>query len=193
MNIFIVRHGQTFTNLEKIVCGQYDTNMTELGHKQVFESSKKIININFDFLYTSPLIRAKETASYYSDIENFIEINELMEMNTGDYSSLKVDELWKLEPKLKYQGRYQFKKYPNGESLSILYKRISNWFNHEILNTWEIDDNILIIGHEATVVCAIHNFLQIPLENYPSFKIANAGIVKIVCDLDENQFRVEFL
>jgi len=193
MNIYIVRHGQTFTNLEKLVCGQFDTVMTELGHKQVSESSKKISNIKFNHLYCSTLIRAKETAKYFTKIENFILVDEIKEMNTGEYSSLTVDRLWEIEPKLKYQGRFQFEKYPNGESLSILFKRISNWFNQNIIEKWKSNDNILVVGHEATIVCAIHHFLQIPLENYPSFKILNGGIVKIICNLEENQFRVEFL
>lgn len=193
MNIYIVRHGQTSTNLKGIVCGQFDTTMTELGHRQIEENSKKLYTVSFNYLYCSSLTRAKETARYFDSLEKFIFVDEIKEMNTGNYSSLSVEELWKLEPKLKYQGRYQFQKYPNGESLSILYKRITNWFNYHISNVWKENDNILVVGHEATVVCAIHHFLQIPLENYPSFKISNGGIVKIICNLEENQFRIEFI
>lgn len=193
MNLYIVRHGQTFTNIDNLVCGQLDTKMTKLGHEQALLASKKISNISFDFFYSSPLIRAKETAKYFSDISKFIFVEDLKEMDTGSYSNLTVNELWNKEPKLKYQGRYKYKKYPNGESLAILYSRITNWFHKNMMTTWEKKHNILIIGHEATVVCTIHYFLQIPLDNYPSFKIPNGCIVKIECDLDENQFRVEFV
>jgi broad specificity phosphatase PhoE len=193
MNIYIVRHGQTYTNEDNLVCGQLDTKMTKLGHKQVLTTSQKISHIPFDYLYSSSLTRAKETAKYFSDIGNFVFVDDIKEMNTGDYSNLTVNELWNKQSKYKYQGRYLVNKYPNGESLAILYNRIVSWFVQKISYQWQNNKNILIVGHEATIVCAIHYFLQIPLDNYPSFKIPNGCIVKIECDLDENQFRVEFL
>lgn len=193
INLYLVRHGQTETNLKQLVCGQTDTKMTELGYDQIEKSSKKLHSVSFDHFYSSPLIRATESAKYFDSLEKFETCDELMEMNTGDYSHLTVDELWHLEPKHKYQGRYKYQKYPSGESLSILYNRIVTWFNHHLHYTWNHGDNILIIGHEATVVCAIHHFLRMPLENYPSFKIANGGIVRIECNTLENQCRVEFL
>ena len=193
MNLYIVRHGQTFTNLNNIVCGQYNTTMTELGHSQVQESCKILKNKIFHHCYTSSLSRAKETASYFDNIENFMLVDDIKEMNTGDFSELKVDKLWEIEPKLKYQGRFQYQEYPNGESLNILYNRITSWFQNNITTQWKENENILVVGHEATVVCAIHYFLQIPLENYPSFRVKNGGIIKIDCDFNDNQYRVEFL
>lgn len=193
INIYIVRHGQTETNLERLVCGQKDTKMTELGYGQVSYSAEKLRHLSFDHFYSSPLIRATETAKYFAPLEHFLLVNDIMEMNTGDYSHLNVDELWNLDPKLKYQGRFQHHNYPNGESLSILYGRISAWFSKNIVTQWQQGENILIVGHEATVVCALHHFLQIPLDNYPSFKIKNGGIVHIAYDKYDNQTRVEFL
>lgn len=193
MDFFIVRHGQTETNLKKLVCGQMDTKMTELGHQQVKFSSNYLKNITFDGLYVSPLSRAIETAKYFFPIENYVKIEELMEMDTGEYSSLTTDELWSIEPKFKYQGRYMNNKYPNGESLSMLYNRITDWIVKYLLKKHGYNDKILIVGHEATVTCFIHYFLQIPLDNYPSFLIPNGQIVHLYYNLNENQTRVKFL
>lgn len=193
MNLYIVRHGQTYTNLDRVVCGQMDTKMTTLGHQQVEKTAKILKDIEFNYLYTSPLLRARETASYFSKMSNFKQVEDLKEMNTGSYSILKVQELWSRDPRYKYQGRFQFLEYPQGESLAILFGRISNWLKLKIQNKWQQGHNVLVVGHEATVVCAIHSLLQIPLENYPSFKIKNAGVVKITIDVEDNQVRVAFL
>lgn len=193
INIYIVRHGQTKTNVDRLVCGQMNTEMTALGYEQVASSAEKLQHLKFDHYYTSPLIRAIETAKYFAPLENFTFVKNLMEMNTGDYSHLDVDTLWNLDQKFRYQGRFQHNTYPNGESLANLYARISSWFAHNISAQWKHRENILIVGHEATVVCAIHHFLQIPLDNYPSFKIDNGGIVNIIYDKNENQTRIGFL
>jgi len=193
INIYLVRHGETQTNLKKLVCGQMDTEMTPLGYKQVEKTAKQLIDKEFDHYFTSPLLRATETAKKIAPLNNFIQVDDLMEMNTGEHSTLHVNQLWENYPKFKYQGRYPHNQYPNGESLSMLYTRISTWLTIQINSSWTKDSNILIVGHEATVVCAIHHFLQIPLDSYPSFKISNAGIVKLMFDRDNNQTRVEFM
>ena len=75
----------------------------------------------------------------------------------------------------------------------LLYNRISSWFNFQVSENWRNCENILIVGHEATVVCALHYFLQIPIDSYPSFMVSNGGIVKVAYDKSENQTRIEFL
>lgn len=193
MNIYIVRHGQTYTNINKIVCGQFDTELTKNGFLQAEEIKKKLRDVKFDFFYVSPLKRAIQTAKEISENYNFKEVPELMEMNTGEYSSLTVDELWNLDYRYKNQGKFPFHYYPNGENLSILFNRITSWLCTKINTLWSNNDNIIIVGHEATVACAIHYFLKIPLEHYPSFQIDNGSIIKISIDVLKSDVRVEFL
>lgn len=193
INIFLVRHGQTYTNVQRLVCGQMDTELTTLGYRQAVEAAEKIKGVDFSFCYTSPLVRATKTASCFGALDKFDLVDELMEMNTGEYSYYQVEDLWKLNFRYKYQGRYKNQRYPNGESLAVLYDRISSWFNARLAGDWSDGTNVLVVGHEATVVCALHYFLQIPLDNYPSFLVANGGVVKITHDILENQTRVQFI
>ena len=71
MKIYLVRHGQVPHNASH----QYNTkdeDLTEVGIKQALEVKEKIKNIDFDIIYSSPLIRAKHTAEIITDNDNFI-------------------------------------------------------------------------------------------------------------------------
>ena len=192
MEIYLVRHGQTTTNFSGTVCGQTDCDLTELGMKQAALLADKLKTIKFDHSYTSPLIRAKKTAEAILPLDKFQVISDLMEMNTGNHSLLTVTDLWINFPLHKFQGRYKYHRYPNGECLNDLYNRIVKWFEIEFHN-WNSESRVLIVGHEASVVCLLHKIFQIPLDNYPTFVIKNASYVKVTLDKEANQARMEFL
>lgn len=58
--LYIVRHGQSVANAE----GRFgmDTALTEKGRKQAHETAQSFKDIHFDAAFSSPLVRAHETA-----------------------------------------------------------------------------------------------------------------------------------
>jgi len=62
MLLYIVRHGETDWNKAGKVQGRTDIPLNERGRYLAEETAKGMKNIRIDFGYTSPLIRAKETA-----------------------------------------------------------------------------------------------------------------------------------
>ena len=61
MKLYIVRHGQTTTNVLGYHSLESD-DLTELGIKQAEELRERIKNMKFDIIICSPLIRTKHTA-----------------------------------------------------------------------------------------------------------------------------------
>ena len=61
MKLFMIRHGQTYANLEKCYSGQMDTKLTEKGKQQSLEIVPILAEISFDRVYTSDLSRAVDT------------------------------------------------------------------------------------------------------------------------------------
>ena len=61
----LIRHGQSMANLEAVFAGNYDTDLTELGHKQA-ECSATFVAKNYqvDAVYSSDLKRAYQTGEY---------------------------------------------------------------------------------------------------------------------------------
>ena len=58
--IYIVRHGQTEKNKANVLQGRSDVPLNEAGRQQAEEVREA--GISFDLVYTSPLIRAVQTA-----------------------------------------------------------------------------------------------------------------------------------
>lgn len=63
--LFLIRHGQTEHNVERVVSGVNDIPLNEVGHAQAQKMAKRVKEqYPLDVLYTSPLRRTRETASY---------------------------------------------------------------------------------------------------------------------------------
>ncbi len=72
MKIYLARHGQNEDNFNAILNGHRDLPLTGLGREQAKEAASNIksLGLKFDFVYSSPLSRAFETATIISDLAN---------------------------------------------------------------------------------------------------------------------------
>ena len=93
--IYVVRHGQAQSNVDKIVAGVTDSPLTEEGAKQAEERKFDFSGIKFDAVFSSDLIRAKRTAEIIS-AERQLAVNTtklLREVNFGDWEGRKESEV----------------------------------------------------------------------------------------------------
>lgn len=72
LNIYIARHGQDIDNKNGILNGRRNGQLTDIGREQAEDLALKIkdFGLIFDAIYSSPLIRAQETAEIISKIIN---------------------------------------------------------------------------------------------------------------------------
>ena len=68
MQLYLIRHGQSFVNLKEWTGGNQDTGLTELGHQQANALGAWLPGEvdEIDALYASSMQRAQETAAYVS-------------------------------------------------------------------------------------------------------------------------------
>lgn len=65
MHLFLIRHGQSFVNLEDWTEGYIDAGLTPLGQRQAQNVSQWLTeHVQLDALYTSTMARTLETAAY---------------------------------------------------------------------------------------------------------------------------------
>ena len=62
MEIYIVRHGETFWNEKKLLQGSTDIELNENGKKLAVLTGEALKDTRIDRIYASPLKRAYETA-----------------------------------------------------------------------------------------------------------------------------------
>ncbi len=180
--IYFVRHGETNANVEKRYCGYTDIELNGNGTMQAKNISKILEKYNIDLIYSSDLIRAKTTAEEINKYHklNIEYLSELREMNFGILEDLTFKEIGKFYPEekekiLDLDNNYQF---TDGESLSMLYKRVNKIFN-EIINK-NLDKNILIVSHGGAIQSILTEILSGDINRYWNIEIENCKISTVV-------------
>ena len=91
MKIYVIRHGETDWNKEKLMQGISDIPLNETGINQAKEARKKIGDIKFDAVYASTLDRAITTASVIGGVDKseVIQDERIIEVSFGKYEKKK--------------------------------------------------------------------------------------------------------
>ena len=87
MNIIVVRHGQTDWNVKDLLQGRTDIELNENGKNQTIETANKLVNMQIDAIYVSPLKRTIDTAQQINNTRNLNMLidNRLIERGFGDF------------------------------------------------------------------------------------------------------------
>jgi len=124
--------------------------LTALGREQAELVARSLRDEEVLAVYTSPLIRARETAERIARFHNLqvVPYKELMELDHGDLEGMTGEEMREhyggvLEAWLEAPAALRL---PNGESLEDLQQR-----------TWRFVENVRAAHREGTVVAVSHN------------------------------------
>ncbi len=96
MLIYMVRHGETHNNVE-VVFPLDNTELTGNGIAQAREAGRNIENISFDAIYSSPVIRVKETLENMG-IHKYVVDERLRDIGTGKLTGRKIVEVASEDP-----------------------------------------------------------------------------------------------
>jgi broad specificity phosphatase PhoE len=127
--LYLVRHGQSIGNLTNRLLGQTDLDLTELGYKQAEMTAEALRDVDFCAIYSSDLLRAKNTAEFSARIHNLeLHLDEnLRELYIGDWENMDKDLLIKEQGDLYFNGwigQYGTFCCPNGESVQAGTERV---------------------------------------------------------------------
>ena len=179
--IYLVRHAETEWNKERKYQGGQDIPLSDAGIEQARQLAVRLRKVKFDLVYSSPLLRARQTAEIIieSNSPHIILEPAFCEINHGLWEGLRVDEiaerfphefrLWKEKP-------HQVKM-PQGESLHDLWQRVVPRFL-ELVNqaNWE---RILIVGHGGVNRVILMHCLKMELRDYWKL-IQNSTCVNLI-------------
>ena len=163
--LYLVRHGQTDWNIGRIVMGQKDVPLNETGREQARNLKKQIENLHFDICYSSPLVRAKETAEIICDGKCAIICDpNLMERRSGKAEGKVVND-WS-----KYDGD------KTAESGGAIVNRAMQFL--ETVRKTEYE-TILIVSHNGFLKNLRHCILRQEGDvDYGSASFPNCGYEK---------------
>lgn len=93
--IFLVRHGQSLGNLNRVYLGHTDYDLSDLGREQAEITAEHLKNEPIDAIYSSDLLRAHNTAVPHARLRGLevIDSKNLREIFLGDWENQPIDEL----------------------------------------------------------------------------------------------------
>ena len=173
--LILVRHGQTEMNVQKLYFGKLDPPLNDLGISQAYQAKEKLLDIDYDIIYSSPLERAKQTAEICNYLDKDINYNsKLEEINFGIFEGLTFKEISEKFPDevKKMEENWKDYNYITGESPKEMFQRAISF-----LETLDYSKNNLIIAHWGIINCIISYFVSGSLDTYWKFEIKNGAVV----------------
>ena len=153
MEVYIVRHGETVWNVDGKMQGHIDIELNENGRALAIELGQSLREVYFDRIYSSPLIRAYETACLIRGDRPIpiIRDDRLREIGFGILEGTHFSEWLKEDCPYRFfftePGRYVPPK--GGESLEQVCIRAKEFLQQVVESAWEDTERIMIVAHGA--------------------------------------------
>ena len=173
--IYIIRHGQTEKNRANVLQGRSDIPLNDSGRQQAEEVRNRLIKagIHFDLVYTSPLIRAVQTAAIIAEGIPQLKDDRLIEMDYGPYEGM---DLANPAPEvLDFFRDFVHNPAPNGmEPLQAIVVRLGSFL--EEIREEAAEKNILISTHAIAMKGALEYLTPDSGGSYWSKFIGNCAV-----------------
>ena len=188
IKLYVVRHGETNSNVRHTCIGHKDVPLNETGIKQAENLAEKFRDIPLDAIYASPLSRAVSTATPTAEMKGIeiIKVADLIERDFGDWDDLTYEEIEAKDPELyaEWRGNPQNTgfKIPNGESSDDVHERIGKAVDKIISEN--DGKSVLVVTHLGAARHIISNVLGLTTEQSWRFTLYNATIACLEIDED---------
>ena len=193
MNIYLIRHGRQNSKLCNV-----DVELSPEGREQADLVGKRLQTYHIDVVYSSQLIRAKETADIINKYLNKPRVIEerIQEANFGAMTGMTneaIDE--------KY-GDYLAQRstmttdmiYPDGENCQMVYERDKAGLDDIVKDSLEKGyENICIVTHGGVLRALVTGIMGAPYKNWLAVgrQIENCSISQLLYDEKSKTYHVE--
>src|SRR5215210_3076139 len=95
MDLYMVRHGQTAASRENRFSGSSDPSLTAVGEAMAQAFARAYASLKWDAIYTSPMLRARQTADPLSELTGVQATVEdgLKEIGYGEWEGLRQEDV----------------------------------------------------------------------------------------------------
>lgn len=184
--VLLIRHGETEWNTLGKFQGCTDIELSEEGIKQAILLEKRLDG-DFDYIYSSPLIRAAETAKIISENaeKEVIIAPEIREINFGEWEGLTIHEIKEKYPDI-------FSAWRNDKKESCICGGDSSIHNAANRATKCILDivskhkgkKIVIVAHGGIIKAALIGIFEWDMTMYHKIALGNTCINTITFNND---------
>lgn len=194
MELYIVRHGETKWNSLGLLQGNTDIELDEKGRELAGQLGTELDYTHFDCIYSSPLIRAYETACLIRGHRNIpiIRDDRIREISFGTYEGKNAKELFENEndPFHYFFTRPElFQPAPGGESFEDVCKRAGEFMTQVIEPLSKTYTRVMITAHGAVNKALMHHVKQNAIKDYWDGGLQkNCGF--ILLSVEQNHYQI---
>lgn len=163
--ICVARHGETDWNTAEILQGWTDVEINDKGRRQAHELALALAPSDFDLIYSSPLLRALETAEIIAGDLRLAPpaIHPgLKERHFGAIQGIPKPELAELNPVLLQQilKRNPACTFPQGESMNVFADRVLHAVTS--IGVQHPGKSVLVITHGWVIDVIVRHVANLP-------------------------------
>lgn len=172
MVIYFIRHGETELNKQKRLQGQSDIPLNDYGRELAKITGEALKEVPFDIVFSSPLIRAKETAEIVIGNKQVPIILEdrIKEISFGDYEGLCYNKEGYNIPEPNFLRFFEapqlYNVPPHGEHFYDVIKRCGDFWTDLLQNKDYQNKTILVSTHGCALKAILANLRPTAVENF---------------------------
>ena len=169
--IFIVRHGESESNVDRYFSGWGPSPLTELGREQASLLHKRLEKEGIGRAFCSDTLRTKQTLQLLSLKCPAVYSKELREQDYGKLEGVPWGDHMD-----RYAGFHfdPYRRAPGGESPSDVQKRAWAYLNSAVFSAKE--EKVLVVSHHGPIVLFTSKLLGMPLSKWRSLRLGNCGL-----------------
>lgn len=162
----LIRHGETDWNIEGRWHGQADIPLNECGREQAVQTAHALAGMNIAAIYSSDLIRARETAEMLALLAKLpVQFDvRLREIHQGEWQGLLASEI-----QAGYTREFQQRAMdpmsvtpPGGETVPQVMERLSAAI--EEISQLHSGETVAVVSHGFVIACLLVHYQGLPME-----------------------------
>lgn len=170
MEILLMRHGKTAGNNARRYVGVTDESLCDEGISLARESG---ICTETAHVYASPLKRALETARIKFPNAKLTIVNDLHEMDFGDFEGCSAAELERDSAYVKWLDSHCTFRCPNGEGIGDFSDRVCRAFDGIVLESIKRgDERLVMVAHGGSIMAILSRYGR-PKRQYYEWYVDN--------------------
>lgn len=172
MLVYLIRHGETDQNKQRRLQGQSDYELNAYGRELAKKTQEALVDIPFDVVFSSPLLRAMETAKIIIGNRkiSLVEDRRLQEISFGEYEGLCCGKNGYNIPDAEFLNFFDApEKYntpPGGESFAQIIARTGAFWEELIHNPDYQDKTVLLSTHGCALKALLANIRTTEIKDF---------------------------
>ncbi|UOR10877.1 histidine phosphatase family protein [Halobacillus amylolyticus] len=181
--VYLIRHGETRSNVQRRYLGWRNEAMSEQGRKQVDFLKKRLPELSK--IYASDLDRCSETASIlFPSVET---TEKLREYNFGDFDGWTYKELKERDDYKQWLTHMETVTPPNGESFVDFKDRVLRFADQILGYQRNLEEPIAFVTHGGVIRTILHQWSK-ESNSIWDWPIAPGEAYKILLEKEREQW-----